>query len=193
MSENLESRAAMPNLTSRYVAFLRGINVGGHRIKMDRLRDLFVTLGFQGVSTFIASGNVLFETATNDPRKLEMKIEAHLKASLGYEVSTFLRTTAELSAIASHRPFPGDEAGHTLHVGLIHEVPANDLAAGLRALQTERDEFAVHGREIYWRCLGKTTDSLASWPLVAKTIRVPSTMRNVTTLRTLAAKYETDA
>lgn len=179
----------MGNAARRYVAFLRGINVGGHRVKMDHLRGLFETLGFHDVSTFIASGNVSFETELPDPRAVETRIEAHLKTSLGYDVATFLRTPAELTAIASSRPFSGDEAGHTLHVGFIHEAPGEALGDTLRVLRTERDDFAVFGRELYWRCLGKTTDSLVSWPLVAKTIRVPSTMRNITTVRSLAARH----
>ena len=50
----------------QYIAFLRGINVGGHRVKMDRLRAIFAELGLKDVSTFIASGNVLFSTESDD-------------------------------------------------------------------------------------------------------------------------------
>ena len=75
---------------SRYIAFLRAINVGGHTVTMDRLRALFTSLGFTRVETFIASGNVIFDTPSRSPTKLESNIEQHLQLALGYEVRTFL-------------------------------------------------------------------------------------------------------
>src|SRR4030095_12804333 len=80
----------------RYVAFLRAINVGGHIVKMDQLRKLFTQLGFTDVETFIASGNVLFTSPSKSGAALEAKIEKHLKAALGYEVATFVRTATEV-------------------------------------------------------------------------------------------------
>ena len=59
----------------RYIALLGGINVGGHRVKMDTLRELFEALGFTNVATFIASGNIIFETSANDMQLLETQIE----------------------------------------------------------------------------------------------------------------------
>ena len=63
----------------RYVAFLRAINVGGHTVKMDQLRRLFERLGFSKVETFIASGNVIFESASRSAKALEKNTEAHRK------------------------------------------------------------------------------------------------------------------
>ena len=60
---------------SRYLAFLRAINVGGHTVKMDALRHIFESLGFTSVETFIASGNVIFEAGQQDPAALEKAIE----------------------------------------------------------------------------------------------------------------------
>ena len=82
----------------RYIAFLRAINVGGHTVKMDALRELFEALGFEQVETFIASGNVIFETTETDTAALERRIETHLQAALGYAVATFLRSDAEVAA-----------------------------------------------------------------------------------------------
>ena len=81
----------------QYIAFLRGINVGGHRIRMDRLRSLFEELDLTEVSTFIASGNVIFSTETDDSEALSDKIERHLAQELGYEVATFLRSPTQLA------------------------------------------------------------------------------------------------
>ena len=94
-----------------YVALLRGINVGGHRITMERLRELFVELGFASVETFIASGNVFFQTPETDMLRLETHASRRtLSQALGYEVATFLRTPAELATVSAACPFtPSDE------------------------------------------------------------------------------------
>jgi len=88
----------------RFVALLRAINVGGHVVKMDRLRKIFESLGFSNVETFIASGNVVFESPATNPQTLEKQIESQLQKSLGYEVVTFIRSGSELAAIANYKP-----------------------------------------------------------------------------------------
>ncbi|NUO79794.1 DUF1697 domain-containing protein, partial [candidate division KSB1 bacterium] len=93
----------------QYLAFLRAINVGGHTVKMDQLRRLFEALGFANVETFIASGNVIFTSPSKSTKALEKKIEKHLHESLGYEVATFIRTTAELAVVAQYKPFSATE------------------------------------------------------------------------------------
>ncbi|HEX2787386.1 MAG TPA: DUF1697 domain-containing protein [Ignavibacteria bacterium] len=97
-----------------YTAFLRGINVGGHKlIKMEELNRIFVSLGFKNIKTFIQSGNVLFDApgkssaaALEKPdKKIEAKIEAGLKKALGYEVRTTVRTVDELKKLIELDPF----------------------------------------------------------------------------------------
>ncbi len=182
--------------STRYLAFLRGMNVGGHRVSMIDLRDLFVALKFTNVETFIASGNVIFDTpgsATADV--LETRIESHLHKALGYAVATFLRTPDELLSIVRRVPFsPTDVAvaGHTVHVGFLRRVPDTVLATHLTALATTMDAFGVGTREMYWLCRGKTTDSLVKWPSVEKALKLDVTMRNLTTVRKLSEKYSGD-
>jgi uncharacterized protein (DUF1697 family) len=180
------------NARRRYVAFLRGINVGGHRVRMDQLRDLFKALDLSHVETFITSGNVIFETAAGDSAVLESRIEGHLERSLGYGVDTFIRTPAELASVATFRPFPSEEVeapGHTLHVAFLRAALEGEAGRKMLSFRTEMDDFQVQGRELYWLCRGKVTDSLVSWPRVTKLVTMPSTMRNLTTIRKLAARY----
>ncbi|MBV8821306.1 MAG: DUF1697 domain-containing protein [Ktedonobacteraceae bacterium] len=87
------------------IALLRGINVGGHVVKMGRLRELFTELGFTQVRTYIQSGNVFFETAQTDRETVTQTIEQHLHKALGYEVAVFLRTIPELEQIMALDPF----------------------------------------------------------------------------------------
>ncbi len=90
----------------RYVAFLRGINMIGHKlIPMATLTKLFSLLGFQNVKTYIASGNVLFESKESNLTTLTSKIEKKLKSSLGYEVRVLLRTIPELEELVKLHPF----------------------------------------------------------------------------------------
>ena len=91
--------------TTNYIAFLRGINIGGHNVKMEHLRELVGELGLTHVRSYIQSGNVFFETTEADRACLTRKIEEHLRAALGYEVPTFLRTVAEVERALRLDPF----------------------------------------------------------------------------------------
>lgn len=176
----------------RYVAFLRAINVGGHTVKMDHLRELFESLGFNNVATFIASGNVIFETRSTKVPALEQKIAAHLRGALGYDVATFLRTTPELAAVADYTPFPTIDhvaEGFALNVGFLHATPSAEAQKALSAFTTDVDEFHVHDREVYWLCRTKISDSTFNGGKLEKALGMPSTMRNVNTVAKLAAKY----
>ncbi|MGA7730778.1 MAG: DUF1697 domain-containing protein [Chloroflexia bacterium] len=178
----------------RYIALLRAINVGGHNVKMDRLRKLFEELGFADVETFIASGNVIFTSPNNDTRALEKKIEGHLKKSLEYEVATFIRTAAEIAKIAKYEPFPNEDIGTgSLYVTFLAEAPSKEAREKLEAFSNPVDEFHVHGRELYWLCRKQLSESRISGGMLEKAAGMAGTNRNVTTVRKLAARYSDDA
>lgn len=173
----------------RYVALLRAINVGGRTVKMDRLRALFEELRFKNVETFIASGNVLFDTTTKDLGALERTIEKHLEASLGIEVGTFVRALHDLPAVIANHPF-GDakSRGHTLSVGFFKEPVGSDATAKLRSTDSDYDEFHVNGREVYWLCHGNMSDSVIWRGPLKNVLSAVNTFRNVTTIQRLAAR-----
>jgi uncharacterized protein (DUF1697 family) len=177
----------------RYIAFLRAINVGGHTVKMDHLRRLFEALGFSGVETFIASGNVVFQTTARNAGTLERKIEDSLREALGYEVATFIRTDAELADIARYRPFPQSDlaAAAALNVAFLSDALDAQSTRRLMALRTNIDDFHVHGREIYWLCRRRQSESAFSNAILEKTVGRPSTLRGMNTIQNLAAKYAT--
>ncbi|HEX8651850.1 MAG TPA: DUF1697 domain-containing protein [Pyrinomonadaceae bacterium] len=175
----------------RFIAFLRAINVGGHTVKMDRLRQLFESLGFTKVETFIASGNVVFEARSANAQNLERKIEKRLLEALGYEVATFIRTDAELAAIASYVPFRQSEldGAVALNIGFLAYPLDDQSKQKLMTLRTDIDDFHVHEREIYWLCRRKQSDSTISNNVLQKALGRPSTFRGVNTIRKMAAKY----
>jgi uncharacterized protein (DUF1697 family) len=155
----------------RYIALLGGINVGGHRVTMSTLREVFESLGFTDVATFIASGNIIFDSALDDTRLLQAQIEQHLKQALNYSVPTFIRSSSELAAVAHYRPFPAFEANghlHTLSIMFMLQALPDDAQQELLTFSTPNDEFHVHNREIYWLCHSKTTESLVDWPRLGK-------------------------
>lgn len=175
----------------RYVAFLRAINVGGHIVKMNVLKEQFEALGFSDVETFIASGNVLFSSRSTSVAALEQKIEKRLKATLGYEVATFVRTCDEVSAVAAHEPFPPAalRTAVSLWVGFIAApLPASEQAA-LRALETPLHSFHVNGREIYWLRRTKEMDSRLSNGTVERALKTRCTFRGINTVQRLTSRW----
>jgi uncharacterized protein (DUF1697 family) len=175
----------------RYIAFLRAINVGGHTVKMEHLRQIFESLGFSSVETFIASGNVIFETTSKNIKTLESQIETKLREALGFNVVTFIRTTSELTDIANYKPFRQSDidAAAALNVAFLSKPLDDASVKKLMALKTDIDDFHVHGRETYWLCRKKQSESTFSNAILEKTLRVQSTLRGINTVRKMAAKY----
>jgi len=90
----------------KYAAFLRGINVGGHKtIKMDELKKAFEALGFENVKTLLASGNVLFAAPAASESTLAKKIEKKLETAFEHEIGVLIRKIAELQRLAEADPF----------------------------------------------------------------------------------------
>lgn len=175
---------------ARYVAFLRGINLGKRRPPMSRLVTLFEEIGFDDVATFIASGNVVFSIRATQRAKLEQKISRHLEKALGYEVESFVRTAEEVLAIGDGKPFSEAIAGlATVHACLLHEPLDAAEAAKLARVRTATDAFAVGDREFYWLCRIKINESTVWKDERMKAVRLPSfTMRNMTSIRKLIAQ-----
>ena len=175
----------------RYIAFLRAVNVGGHVVKMDALRTIFDSLGFERVETFIASGNVVFGSPETDGSSLERLIMERLEEELGKPVTTFVRTDAELAEVAASRPFSADrlETAAALNVAFTH-VPIDEQAErSLLALATDIDDFSVQGREVFWLCRRRQSDSTFSNAALEKVLGRPSTLRGWNTVTKMAAKW----
>ena len=108
---------------TKYVAFLRAINVGGTKIiKMDDLRKMFESFGLSNVQTFIQSGNVIFETTAKSTTTLEDKLEKQLEKALGYYVEIFIRSMAEIGKIVDQKHFE-PKAEDTIHVVFLRATP----------------------------------------------------------------------
>jgi uncharacterized protein (DUF1697 family) len=134
---------------------------------------------------------VLFDSPARSTAALEKKIEAHLRKQLGYDVDTFIRSRAELAAVAAHEPFARkdmDAPSHRLYVLFTRTVVDPAAKQKVEGLKTPVDEFHVHGREVYWLCRTTFTDSQLKPGLLDKALGGSATSRNITTVRKLAVK-----
>ncbi len=157
---------------------------------MDRLRGIFEDMGLADVETFIASGNVIFRAAPRSVKALEARIEAGLREALGFEVETMLRSDAELAEVEGRSPFR-EAPGSPLYVGFLKEAPAEGADARLAALSSATDELRVDGRELYWLAHKSIADSPITAARLERALGKPATLtvRNITTVRKLVAKY----
>lgn len=177
-------------MPTRYVAFLRAINVGGHVVKMEVLRSLFEEMRLASVKTFIASGNVIFESS-GKPQNLEQKIEQVLESALGYRVATFVRSIVEVNDTAAHQPFDPSElsGGAALFIGFLKIEPSPEAEARLTGLRNVVDDLRVVGREIYWLRRPDLGESRLSGAVLEKSLKGEATLRNVTTVRKIANQF----
>ncbi len=143
------------------------------------------------MATFIASGNVVFTAKPCDRAKLEARIEAHLAAALGYDVDTFLRRDAEVAAVLQAKPFAdGVPENGGIYVSFLKQPLAAPQVKGLLAAATVTDRFCLIGRELYWRREGGVADADIWTSPAVRALKLPTmTMRNLTSLRKLVAKF----
>ncbi|MEO5904009.1 MAG: DUF1697 domain-containing protein [Gemmatimonadaceae bacterium] len=175
----------------RYFCFLRAINVGGHTVTMQALKKMFEQMGFADVETFIASGNVIFNSAHRDSGVTEPLISKHLKGALGYEVAVFVRTRDELEAVEAFKPVAADRIKSALsyHVGFCDKHFDYAGQKKVAAFSTDSDDLKAKGREIYWVAQTRFSDSTVSSGGIEKAIGRKATFRNINTVRRLLDKY----
>lgn len=175
-------------MTTR-VAFLRAVNVGRRRVANARLIEILEGLGYDDVWTFVNSGNAVF-TATGTRAALEKAIRTGLEADLGFEVSTFVRSIAELRTAFERRPFDVG-TGDTYFLTFLQDRASAAQRRELEALSNETDTLVVDGRDVHWLMHGKSTDSTLAkrqWERILGP--ESSTSRNTTMLTRLLAKLD---
>lgn len=177
-------------MSSGYVAFLRGINLGKRRVKNEALCACFEELGLEEVSGFLASGNILFQTKGARAAQLETAIGAKLEETLGYEVTTFVRTAKQVAAVGSLQPFSAKVLSGfegKLQVAFLGIKPSAALVAKALAFSTEDDLLAIDGKELYWQPKGKLSMSKLNLNAITKVLGT-MTVRNQSTVARIAKK-----
>jgi uncharacterized protein (DUF1697 family) len=176
---------------SSHAAFLRGMNIGGRRLTNDELRAHFGAMGFAEVATFRASGNVVFAADAQPPEAVRERIESGLAAALGYAVPTFVRTAAEVRAVAAAMPFEAERlrgSAGKLQVGFLSEPASPQARADVIALAGENDGLVFDGRELYWLPAGGVLDSALDMASLARLLGA-MTIRTKGTIELIAAKH----
>jgi uncharacterized protein (DUF1697 family) len=170
---------------TRYVALLRGVNVNGITVTSVELAALFRSLGFDGVKTVLASGNVVFETGAGDEKALKSRIEQALGERFGYDAWIVLVTHEHLERVVRGYPFEEVESAHPYVVFGSDADVLDQVAATASELDPRGPERAVPGEAvIYWECpRGSSTDTPFSKYLARARLRTTTTTRNLRTLR----------
>lgn len=175
---------------NRYVAFLRGMNLGGRRITNEGLRSHFEALGCEDVATFRASGNVVFAGAGR-PAELTAQLEKGLGEALGYEVPVFLRSAKQLLAIAAQEPFGAEQLAASKgkpQIAFLVKKPSPAAAKRSLALASEADLLVLYGRELYWLPEGGLSESDLDHKALADALG-SMTIRTKGTIDQIAAKH----
>ena len=174
----------------RFVAFLRGINVGGHIVAKEKLQEAFTSLGFQNVCTYKQSGNVIFEANSADPQEVKAKIEEKLRFYLGYEVAVFVRTFPQLEGIIILDPFKNQSKEGTsfLVTFLPFAPPTFPLQLPLTIPKSTAQVISAVGTEVFSVTHGGGEGALPN-PFLESKLKVKATTRNLNTIMEIFKKY----
>ncbi|MDH3678623.1 MAG: DUF1697 domain-containing protein [Acidimicrobiia bacterium] len=178
----------------RSVAFLRGINVGGHRVTKNELIEVFVSCGYEQVDTFLASGNVLFASgfASDQPpyRAVAEQLAVALETALGYAVPTTIRSRSEVEELAAAEPFDADALEASTgkpQVMLLFEEPSSSASREVLALGSDDDLLVLGDRALHWLPSGGMSESELDLGRIEQLIGT-NTIRTANTIRRLVAK-----
>lgn len=170
-----------------YVAFLRAINVGGRFLKMATLAAHFHALGYEGATTFINSGNVIFTSNARSATKLAAKIESELEPLLGFKSEAFVRSVAEVQSIASKGAiFIESVPAGDVNVAFLANPLSSVQREAVSSLQNKMDSFECLEREIFWISQSKQSESKFSNVVFERKLGVRTTFRRATMLARLA-------
>ncbi len=173
----------------RYIALLRGINVGkNNRISMADLRALVEKLGYADVRTHLNSGNVVFTAPEQPNETLAVEIEAAITSTLDLDVPVIVRSSREMREVIANNPFPEHAADHTtLHVTFLAATPDPELVAALADAPRGDDDYQVISTEVYLHYPNRISGAVFMPNGLDKALQVTSTSRNWRTVTALAA------
>jgi len=169
-----------------FIALLRGVNVGGNLLKMERLRDVCAELGLKNARTYVQSGNVVFEGRGTAGRWAEV-LEQRLAGEARLPVSVIVKTSVEMGRVIAGNPFLKERGIDLarLHVTFLQREPGKAALAGLDALNAGADRFRCAGREIYLHCPNGYGETKLSNNAIERVLAVRATTRNWNTANKL--------
>ncbi|MGB3144664.1 MAG: DUF1697 domain-containing protein [Maribacter sp.] len=171
-----------------YIAFLRGINVGGQKkVSMEALRKLCADAGFTNVKTYLQSGNVVFKSKMRDIQKMEDGLSTFIYKEFGFEVPVLVLSTSQLQEILSKNPFKQDIElkANSLYFVLLKSAPENSLMEAFLNEHFENEEFSIENHCVYLACKNGYGKAKLNNNLIEKKLRVLATTRNYRTMNKL--------
>lgn len=171
----------------KYISLIRGINVGGKTLKMDKLRSIYQSLKFSDIKTYIQSGNVLFNSRSNDVEKIEDDIVKKILSETGLTVSVIIRKSDELGAIIAKNPFIKRDIKETkrLYITFLEKEPSKESIKNIILPKPTKDEFILLGKEIYLFCPAGYGETILSNTFFEKKLKMGATTRNWNTTNKL--------
>jgi uncharacterized protein (DUF1697 family) len=164
-----------------YISILRGINVSGHNIiKMDALQELYKSLGFKNVQTYIQSGNVIFQDTSSDIQNLEKKISEKITVTLGLKIPLLVKEISEFKEISRHNPYLTgriEDINH-LAVTFLSSKPLQQDIDKISTLNFPPDEFIINDKAIYLFCPNGFGNSKLTISFFENKLKVHATTRN---------------
>lgn len=172
----------------RYVALLRGINVGGNTmIKMADLKKSFESLGLENVVSYVNSGNLAFDAKKISEKSLVKKLENVIEKDFGTQVPVMVREQKEIPKIIAANPFEGEFESHKeMHVLFLREDMPKDKMQQLLDAAPKGERYAAIGRELYCHLPMGVIDSLLGKSFIEKKLKLAVTGRNWRTTEKLA-------
>ena len=168
---------------------LRGINVSGKRlIRMPELVKLYHDLGYNGVSTYIQSGNVIFNTDKGlKAKELALMIEKAIKDKYGFDVPVIIRTPQEIAAVIEANPFHNADgaAKDNIYITFLENIPSQENLDKIKPFDYYPDKFVVNAKEIYLDCASGYGTTKLSNTFFENRLKVRATTRNWKTVNTL--------
>jgi uncharacterized protein (DUF1697 family) len=164
-----------------YISLLRGINISGHKlIKMDALKTMYESLGFEKVRTYVQSGNVIFSAAKSNPEDLENAISAQIKEVFGFDVRVFVTDAHTLKSIIENNPFAKDPQKDAafFHISFLSRSPEAFSMEAILSKKLPHEEIIITPNAIYLYCPKGYGETKLSTNFLEKVLNVSATTRN---------------
>jgi len=170
-----------------YIALLRGINVSGHKlIKMEQLREVLKELDFEHISTYIQSGNVLFQSKIEEPKKIEKMMADLIYKHFGFDVSIVVITPEELKSVYRKNPFAKENIAEPQpYVAFLSAPPAVSDVNVLKATNFQNDRFVIVDQAMYLHYADSAGNTKLSNAVIEKKLKLTATSRNWKTIKKL--------
>lgn len=171
-----------------YIAFLRGINVGGQKkMPMIEVREMMTRIGFKNVRTYIQSGNIIFKSELNSTKELQGLIHRAIEETFGFDVPVLVKTANEIRGVLLKNPYnnENDLAHNRVYFVLLQDTPDAELVKTFKRMNFPNEKFRVSDTCVYLCCENGYGKAKLSNNMIERKLEVKATARNYRTMNKL--------